>query len=289
MASITNNTSQLYRITYEAYSKFANNISRCTSLKEVGEISRTHLKYLLNFHIIRLSIQEDDKYLFFSIAGNQVIYDLKEQTQILNHEKDLLENEIPLLTKDIPHEWIDEYMESNQLIEPSLWGWLFKKNERKIAVTLISDKNKPFNTGDVDILKLVVDCFEAKFHEIYLSRLLAIKNKSLTKALNTIQEKNDQIQKIVENQQQIIEDRTKEIVEKNKKLLHISAINAHNVREPLSRIQGLIQLFDLFDDQQIRTEVIPKLEKSAEEMDHVLQDVINMATNELSELKAERT
>lgn len=71
--------------------------------------------------------------------------------------------------------------------------------------------------------------------------------------------------------------------------MHISAINAHNVREPLSRIQGLIQLFDLFDDQQIRTEVIPKLEKSAEEMDHVLQDVINMATNELSELKAERT
>jgi len=288
MASITNNTSQLYRITYEAYSKFANNISRCTSLKEVGEISRTHLKYLLNFHIIRLSIQEADKYLFFSLSGNQVEYDLKEQTQLLAHEKDLLDTEIPVLTTNIPHDWIDGYELSSQLLEPSLWGWLFKKNDRKITVTLISDKNKPFNTGDVEILKLVVDCFEAKFHEIYLSRLLDVKNKSLTKALKTIKEKNDQIQKIVENQQEIIEDRTKEIVAKNKKLLNISALNAHNVREPLSRIQGLIQLFDIFDDEQIRNEVIPKLEKSAEEMDQVLQEVINMATNALSDLKAEK-
>ncbi len=288
MASISNNTSQLYRITYEAYSKFANNISRCSSLKEVGEVSRTHLKYLLNFHIIRLTIQQDEKYLFFSLAGNQVEYDLKEETQILDHEKNLLETEIPILTKDIPHDWIEEYVEVTKLEDPNLWGWFFKKNDRKVTVTLIADKNKPFNTGDVDILKLAVDCFEAKFHEIYLSRQLDIKNKSLTKALKIIQEQNEEIQKIVENQQEIIEDRTKEIVAKNKKLLHISALNAHNVREPLSRIQGLIQLFDLFDDQQIRTEVIPKLEESAQEMDHVLQEVISMATNELSDLKAEK-
>lgn len=288
MTSISKNTSQLYRITYEAYSKFANNISRCKSLKEVGEVSRTHLKYLLNFHIIRLTIQQGDKYFFFSIAGNQVDYDLKEETQILDHEKELLKNEIPILTSEIPKDWIKENINTVELENPNLWGWFFKKNDRKITVTLIADKNKPFNTGDVDILKLAVDCFEAKFHEIYLAKQLDKKNKSLIEALKTIRDKNDQIQKIVENQQEIIEDRTREIVAKNKKLLHISALNAHNVREPLSRIQGLIQLFDLFDDQQIRDEIIPKLEKSAEEMDQVLQEVISMATNELSELKAEK-
>ncbi|MCF4101281.1 histidine kinase [Gillisia sp. M10.2A] len=286
MSPITKNQSQLYRITYEAYSKFANAINRCKTLNEVGEISKSHLKYLLNFHIIRLSIQQDDRFFVYSIHGNEAREQLISEDELLQHEFELLQNGIPFKTSELPEKYLIANPSSKNFKNPEMWGWLLNKNSRSVIVTLITDENKPFAIGDVDILKLAVDCFEAKFHEIYLAIQLDKKNKSLSDALYTIQEKNEEIQKIVTNQQQVIEARTREIVDKNKKLLQISAMNAHNVREPLSRIQGLIQLFDFIDDKEMRFDIIPKITSSAEEMDKVLQEVIQMATNELAQLKA---
>ncbi|TVZ28041.1 hypothetical protein JM83_3128 [Gillisia sp. Hel_I_86] len=287
MQDVSKNSAQLYRITYEAYSKFANKISRCQTLKEVGEVSKTHLKYLLNYHIIRLSIEQGDKYLFFSITKSGVDYDFEEKSEMLGHEKDLLEKEIPIYTNNVPMEWLKRNMDTSLLEKPEMWAWLFNNNGRKVTVTLISDKNKAFTVADLEILKLAVDCFEAKFHEIYLAKMLYAKNKSLLEALETIRSKNSEIQNIVNNQKQIIEQRTSEIVEKNKKLLHISVLNAHNIREPLSRIQGLIGLFPHFTNEEIRQDLIPKIETSAEEMDRELQAAIKMATQELKILKIE--
>lgn len=287
MQDISKNSSQLYRITYEAYSKFANKISRCSTLAEVGKVSKTHLKYLINYHIIRITIQQQEKLLFFSLTKDAVDFDFQEKAELLEHEKELYSTEIPMHSTNIPEEWIARNIDYNTLIEPELWAWLFNNNGRKVTVTLIADKNKTFTIADLDILKLAIDCFEAKFHEIYLARLLDNKNKSLTEALKVIKTQHEEIQDIVRNQKEIIKDRTSEILEKNKRLLHISALNAHNIREPLSRIQGLVGLFPHFSDLEIRTELIPKIESSAAEMDLVLQEVILMATQDLEHLKVD--
>jgi len=287
MQDISKNSGQLYRITYEAYSKFANKISRCKTLKEVGEVSKTHLKYLLNYHIIRLTVEQGKKHLLFSLTKNEVDYDFEEKSEMLPHEKELLEKGIPVFTDKIPMKWLESNINTSLLEKPEMWAWLFNNNGRKVTVTLISDKNKAFTVADLEILKLAVDCFEAKFHEIYLARMLFKKNKSLEEALAIIKSKNIEIQSIVKNQRHIIDERTSEIVEKNKKLLHISALNAHNIREPLTRIQGLIELFPHYNNEGIRQELIPKIKYSAEEMDKILQAVIKMATKELRILKIE--
>lgn len=287
MSYSANDPSRLYRIAYEAFSKFANSISRCSDLEEVGQVSQRHLKYLLNFQFIRLSVEQEDRFLYFSLTGNKIWYDIRNKTQLLAYEKELFQKEIPLKNSQIPEELFQDHLQKNELINPVLWGWAFKRNDRKIIVSLISDDNKTFTAGDIDILKLTADAYEAKFHELYLKKQIARKNKSLSQALDTISIQNEKIRKIVENQQQIIDERTLEIRQKNEKLLQISALNAHNVREPLSRIQGIIQLFDAFDDKTCREELIPKLKVSAEEMDQVLQEVIQMATKELRELKVE--
>ncbi len=285
MQDISKNSAQLYRITYESYSKFANKISRCKNLAEVGEVSKTHLKYLFNYHVIRLIIDQGEKNLLFTLTKNKVDYNFEQKLEILAHEKKILEQGIPIFTDKIPMEWLEKKIDTSLLEKPEMWAWLFNNNGRKISVTLISDKNKAFTIADLEILKLTVDCFEAKFHEIFLARMLFKKNKSLEDAMATIRLKNIEIQNIVNNQKQIIDERTSEIVEKNKKLLHISALNAHNIREPLSRIQGLIGLFPHFADAEIRSELIPKIESSVEEMDNVLKEVIYMATKELEHLK----
>ena len=83
-----------------------------------------------------------------------------------------------------------------------------------------------------------------------------------------------------------IQAKFSEIAEKNKKLLHISALNAHNIREPLSRIQGIIEFFEFLDDETCRKELVPKLITSARKMDEVLKEVVEMASKELIDLKA---
>lgn len=288
MADITGNIPQVYRITYETYSKFANKINRCTSLPEVSTASKRYLKYLLNFHCLILSVEQEDSYLIFKYHQNEVIFDNSLEKKLLLHEKNILKNEIPIKTNLLPDELFEE-LNAEKLKNPELWAWVFNKNEKRTIVTLIADENKKFATGDVEILKLIVDSLEAKFKEIYLKEELDHKNKSLLQALDVIKHQNIKISKIVDNQKQVIEKRTREIVQKNEKLLQISAMNAHNLREPLTRVQGIVQLFEVFDDKTCREDLVPKLISSAKEMDQVLKEVIEMASKELTELKANET
>ena len=286
MRGITQNTSQLYRITYEAYSKFANDVNRCGDLDEVADVCKTHLKYLLNFRIIRMTIHQGDKLFFFELYGNNIWFDLREETDIFPYEKELLEKGIPIITNEIPDKLLRDKVDVHSLYDPVLWGWCFDKADRKVLVSLLADQEKVFSVGDVEILKLVVDCIQSKFSEIYLKRQLAIQNRNLSEAYDTIKSKNREIERIVENQKQTIKDRTREIVQKNEKLLHVLALNSHNIREPLSRIQGIVQLYGLMEDKESREELIPKLETTVEEMDDILKEVVDMATDELMELKA---
>ncbi len=286
---MNNHLSQRYRIIYEAYSKFANGINRCGSVGEIVEDLQMHLKYLLNFHSIKLLLPQEEEFLLLSVFSNDISYRIVEKESLLPFEKSLLQEGVPVKTSEIPIELFRTESDLLKLKNPELWGWSFQKNDRNVLVSLISDDQKPFTFGDVEILKLVTDCLEAKLQEILLKNQLAKKNKSLSEAYKTIKLQNDQIQKIVENQKEIIKERTREIMAKNEKLLHISALNAHNVREPLSRIQGISQLFEYYDEKAIREELIPKLNTSLEEMDAVLQEVIEMASQELISLKAEKT
>jgi signal transduction histidine kinase len=285
MESLQDRTSRVYRITYETFSKFSNNLNRCKSLEEVSQVSVRFLKYLLNFHLFRISVNQEGTYLVYCQCNANGEFELIPRENLLPYELQILEDTIPVRTENIPTE-LSEKIATTTLASPALWCWTFKKMDVDFTVSLVADENKAFDVGDIEMLKLISDSFQAKFQEIYLKEELDHKNKSLLQALDVIKNQNKKINQIVENQKQTIADRTKEVVEKNEKLLHISVLNAHNVREPLSRIQGIVQLFEVFDDQTCREELLPKLKQSSEEMDQVLREVIEMATTELTQLKA---
>ncbi|MGY5847573.1 histidine kinase [Salegentibacter sp. HM20] len=276
---------QTYRITYETYSKFANKLNRCSSLDEVAAVMQQYLKYLLNFQVLRLAIWQNETYLVFTAYQNKLDYFSIPAGELFSSEKDILEKQIPVKTSKIPQEF-SEYIDLNQAKNAELWAWFFRKKETHILTSLVADDRKSFKAGDVEILKLIVDSIETKAKELFLKEELHHKNQSLLQALDVIQNQNREIKNIVENQQQIIEKRTREVVEKNEKLLHISALNAHNLREPLSRIQGIMQLIEIVDDKTCREELVPMLKTSASDMDAVLKEVIEMASTELLALKA---
>jgi light-regulated signal transduction histidine kinase (bacteriophytochrome) len=113
------------------------------------------------------------------------------------------------------------------------------------------------------------------------------KSKELEDAFVTVKEKNAVISSIIKQQKEIIKLRTQEIANKNKRVLAISILKAHNVQEPFSRILGLISLVDHYHpSDEIKIGIIPKLKESSTDLDLALQDVITRATTDLVELKA---
>jgi signal transduction histidine kinase len=172
--------------------------------------------------------------------------------------------------------------------KPELWAWNFKQTtERQIVISVLAGKSQVFTRQDISFLKMVAENLESKLLEVCLFRELDDKNKELAEALTIIHDKNEVITSIVEQQKGVIDLRTQEIANKNARLLEISVLNAHHVREPLSRILGLISLVDYYPNSEgIKEEIIPKLRISATDLDLALQDVIIKATSDLIELKA---
>src|ERR1044071_3718863 len=92
-------------------------------------------------------------------------------------------------------------------------------------------------------------------------------NEELAEINAAIQNKN-------ENLNTLVEDRTQVIEEQNKKLMHHAFVSAHKVRSPLARILGLVNLMkhEMAFSEPAR-ELYGHLEVSANELDDILREV----------------
>lgn len=269
---MTAESNQINRITYEAFSKFSNNLNRCRTFEEITECFTINLKYLFNYHVFRASYNRNGVYVhLLSTSGNTTLT-ICDKPYYLEYEELLLNETIPQLWRDVSVLRLPESFVSIQEESPELWGWNFINDEKQLIVSLLSGSRKKFGRKDIHFLRLVSDNLETKLLEFLLTKEL--------------DEKNDIISKINEKQKEVIKERTREIADKNKTLLQISALNAHNVREPLSRIIGLVNLLGEGETEELTREIVPLIKASSNELDLALRNVINHATRDLSALKA---
>lgn len=263
---------QIFRITYEAFSKFSNTLNRCRTFEEIGECFTVNLKYLFNYHIFRASYNRNNIYVHLESVTGKTIVGVGKTAGYLEYEKILSEKNIPQKWTDLQPLNLTGSFTSIKDELPELWGWNFINDERQIIVSVLSGSKRRFSQKDITFLRLVADNLETKLLEL-----------SLIKELD---EKNQIISQINEDQKGVIRERTSEIAIKNKTLLEISVLNAHSVREPLSRILGLVNLLDDDQSEDLLRQVIPLIKTSSNDLDAALQNVIDRATKDLSELKA---
>lgn len=265
-------SNQIFRITYEAFSKFSISLNRCRTIEEVAECFTINLKYLFNYHIFKASFSRNNAYVhLFSTAGKTAV-STHDHPHHLQYEKYLLEESIPKKWNDLSSLQLPACFYAIEDEQPELWGWNFENDESQILVSVLSGCRKKFTVNDITILKLVSHNLGTKLLELCL--------------LKELDEKNSVISAINRNQKKVIAERTTEIAIKNQTLLEISALNAHHLREPLSRILGLVNMLDDEKAEEFIKEVIPILKISANDLDNALQNVINHATKDLSKLKA---
>ncbi len=92
------------------------------------------------------------------------------------------------------------------------------------------------------------------------------------------------IQRLVNEQEQVIADRTRELAEANTdleetnhKLVELIQYNAHQVREPLTRITGVMGVMDAISQEEFVEEVWPLIQKAVYDLDTNIKKVIEMA------------
>ncbi|HEY5916336.1 MAG TPA: hypothetical protein VIU13_03010, partial [Chryseolinea sp.] len=118
--------------------------------------------------------------------------------------------------------------------------------------------------------------------QLILKAELQEKNKALTTSeeeLRASQEEllasQEELTQINENLNNLVNERTLTIIDQNKKFVHHAFINAHKVRSPLARIQGLVNLLSYEAPRLTESgqEIHRLLKNSTEELDDILQEV----------------
>lgn len=244
---------------------------RCRTIDEIAYTMRIHLKYLFNFHVFRVNFSWEEYSIQINVSPTNAT--VKELDSLLPHEVILHQAKRPMHWTDPGSLSLPDEFSMPPDEEAKLWGWRFERLDCQLVISLLSGKSKYFSGRDATFIKLVAESLESKLLELCLFRVL--------------DKKNQVISNINQQQQEVIRQRTSEIAAKNEKLVEISIMNAHQVREPLSRILGLISLVDFCKTpEQMKLQVLPRLKQSAADLDETLKEVITKATAEVANLKA---
>jgi signal transduction histidine kinase len=111
--------------------------------------------------------------------------------------------------------------------------------------------------------------------QLLLKSALQEKNEELTASEEELRASQEALTRINENLNDLVKERTLTIIEQNEKLVHHAFINAHKVRSPLARIQGLVNLmsYEAYQLSDEAREIHRLLRESSVEMDEILREV----------------
>lgn len=254
------------RLAFEAYAQFSSKLMACINYDGLQDLLGQHLKYLFNYESVRVSYLYKGEVICHQVSKNSGEYLVKGGKEVLNSlEKKLEADGIPRV----------EEVE-NSMVR----GWRFGSKEQGVllfSVSTLSDQALLLNQS---ILNLLAESLLAKFLQFNLYEALDSNNEKLNHALYMVQHQNDEIRALARLQRIELAEKTSDIRAKNEELQQIVKLNAHEVREPLSRIMGLINLLKQTKPSESIAE-LPLIEEASKELDLALRQVIVRAETKL--------
>jgi tetratricopeptide (TPR) repeat protein len=151
---------------------------------------------------------------------------------------------------------------------------------QNIASINAAEKKYQLDLKDVDIKLANAELTKRNYAIVFIGvgMLLLIVVVVITQRNSRIKERlNATITKLVNEQEKVIETRTAELAISNKKLIELIQYSAHNLREPLTRIIGAMNIREDIDEEEFYNEVWPQMRKATNDLDNVIKDVIQRA------------
>lgn len=119
-----------------------------------------------------------------------------------------------------------------------------------------------------------------------IRKTLVQTNKNLEKIVNQrtqqLSEANAELKNLNENLEQKVKERTERINTQLGQLIKYSHMNSHEVRAPLARILGLMQLIEKETDEDLRRELLEKINVSSLELDAVVGKMNRLLEKEIT-------
>lgn len=111
---------------------------------------------------------------------------------------------------------------------------------------------------------------EQRTHEIQRQQEeIATQNEELTAQAEALENSNAELEKRVDERTRTLQRLNEDLVEKNTQLEQFTFITAHNIKGPIARIRGLINLLK----PQTNTEIVHHLETSTNTLDDVINNL----------------
>lgn len=162
-----------------------------------------------------------------------------------------------------------------------LWGVVLAVSYQRTLAALMQKKQELHAIEKAAAERELQQRLEVKErdNEIYHLRNVALKTSN-----DEILKQKQQIEELVAEQEEVIALRTVELAsantrlqQTNEKLVELIQYNAHNMREPLTRIMGLVEIINDVTMEEFYAEVWPYLGKAASDLDNSIRNVIKVA------------
>ncbi len=248
-----------YYETIRTAAKANDHIQTIAAYKQLGKIYLEANRYDSSYYYLHLALslahQKNSKNNEMEIDEHLASYfsDLDELDSSLYYTKaaGILEREI-----------FDTH--KSQQIATTQMLYEFEKKEQMLSFKEEQIQRQYFAIVGVTLVLVLVTIFGNKLY--WLNK----NNKSAKEALQLL---NLEINKLNENLEGRVQERTEEIRLQNQKLVEYAFFTAHEVRGPLARILGLVELVKVKELNHEREEIITRLQVAANELDEIIRKV----------------
>lgn len=167
----------------------------------------------------------------------------------------------------------------------TLWGIVLAISYQRTVDALLKKEQELFASEKAREQAHIIKQLELKErdNEIFLLRTVTLK-----KSNDEILAQKAVIEALVSEQEIIISQRTHELEEansqlivSNNKLIELIQYNAHNLREPLTRVMGAMMVVDYVSPEEFKEEIWPQMEKAVNDLDVSIREVVHVASNTL--------
>lgn len=263
-----------YRVLYENLSRFTIELNKANSLTDVQLLLQNNLKYLFDCCVCRITYFQQNSFVCYTIAIDTPVVVTGTYQLLWEVEKLLFYEGLPLRLNARDHASILQNLPCKVAVK-NLWAWkLNYGDDAGILLTILSNDEKTFSRKQIPLAKMICEMLFTKMRLILLLQMVQKSEADLTVTNKQLEESNTTITQLVNTQEIIIDKRTQELTKLNKHLIDIIQFNSHNIREPLTRIMGLMQLRPLVSEDEFFKCCWPMMLASVQDLDNRLREVI---------------
>ena len=260
-----------YRILQNSISRFSIYLNKADSLPDVCNCLLQNVKYLYNYSFCRFHYFHGGKHVCYTVNRNNAKIEEGTSPFLSPIENEVFANAIPYY-----HKTASEDANHSAGIVNEMWIWKFNYNEEAgMMVTVHSGGDFRFLKEQIPLVKIAAEMLYTKTRVILLLDDLHQKQEALLYSYKKLEESNALISNLLSQQERTIEDRTQALTRLNARLVELIQFNSHNIREPLTRVMGLMSLYELMSHENFFTEYWPLLEDSVNDMDKTIRYVIS--------------